>query len=125
MNRIPTLAILLLGLSLAGCTDTLEITGEDWRTLDTIGDIAAEIQEAYKLESHPYYRIAESAGQIEVHLPDPEVNHPSLAAEISKLESVRSFAGKLYVVFRHTPEGSDTPTIWIKYDAKTGKPREP
>lgn len=74
-----------------------------------------------KVTSQCFARLVE-AGQIELQVTDPEMDHSALTREISILTSVRSFNGKLFVVFRHPPEGTEPPTMWIKYDAKTGKP---
>jgi len=94
MNQKLAGLVLMLGLFTCGCTDTAEISGEDLQRLDTVEDIAVEIQQSHNIESHPYYRIAEDAGQIELHISDPGLDHQSLATETSKLKSVQSFDRK-------------------------------
>ena len=112
-------------LSLCSCTDATKGTVEEIDKLNATARIANEIQREHKIESRPYYRSVEGVAQIELNVSDPELDHRSLAAVVSKLRSVQSFDGKLQVVFRRTPAGSDASTIWARYDAKTGKQLEP
>ena len=119
MNRSIALLILVFGWSLVGCQEQAEIEPGDWQDVNVIADIASEIEQTYKIKSHPYSKV-DGFGQIELHVADPELDHESIASEVSKLKSVRVFDGKLYLVFRHPEDGSAAPTMWIKYDAKTG-----
>jgi hypothetical protein len=120
MNQKLALPTLLVCLSFLGCNDPNDAGVEISQKLNAAAEIAAEIGRAHEIECHAYYKIAEEAGQIELHLSDSELDHQSLLTEIAKLPTVRSFDGKLYVVLRHTEDGSDTPAIWVKVDAKTG-----
>ena len=121
MNLKRTLPILLLGLTLSSCNDAPKAGAVAGQRLHAAGEIAVEIEQAHKLKAHPYYRIAEEAGHIELLVADPNLDHQSIANEISNLKSVKSFDGKLFVVFRHPENESVQPTMWIKYDAKTGQ----
>lgn len=124
MNPTRALIALLFGFCFCSCKDATRdsgITNKDWQKLEKTDEIATEIQQAYKIQGHPYYRIHEEAGQIELQVTDPTMDHATITKEISDLPSVRAYSGKLYVVFRHPPEGAEPPTMWIKYDAKTGQ----
>lgn len=125
MNPRPFLLPLLLVLSLACCREnSTEITVEDWRKLDVIADIAAEIQLKHGLECQPYWKIAKGVGQIDLYAPDPSFDHAALVAEISALKSVRSSAEDIHLLFvvQGAPPNTNTLTSLGKYDAKTGKP---
>lgn len=125
MNRnLLLLPILFLTLHLCACKDSNTAGSNAGQKLNATGEISSEIQQAYKIECHPYYRIAEDVGQIEMHLSDRELDHQSIATEVSQLQSVRSFHGKLHLVFRYPADASVTPTLWVKYDAKSGIPLE-
>ena len=112
-------------MSLIGCKDSKDTGIDASGKLNLTWKIASQIEQAHKIKSHPYYRIAEDAGQIKLHLSDPQLDHQSLVTEISKLKSVQSFDGKLYVVFRYPEDDTVTPTMWVKYDAKAGGKVEP
>ncbi|MFK7852243.1 MAG: hypothetical protein AB8D78_14800 [Akkermansiaceae bacterium] len=121
MNQNLALPIILLGLFLSGCNDSKVEGAKASEKLHAAGEIATEIQRAHKIKGNPYYKLDGDYGQIELFVSDPEFDHQSLATEISQLNKVQSFDGALVVVFRHPEEESVAPTMWIKYDAKTGK----
>jgi len=121
MHLQLTLTIVFLSLTLCGCKEVPKAEAEQGHKLHAAGEIAVEIEQTYKIKGHPYYRIAEDAGQIELLVSDPELDHQSIAKEISNLKSVRGFDGNLYVVFRYPEDETIKPTMWVKYDAKTGK----
>lgn len=121
MHLQLTLSIVFLSLALCGCKEVPKAGLEPSKKLHAAGEIAVEIEQAHKIKGHPYYRIAEDAGQIELLVSDPEYDHQSIAKEISNLKSVRDFNGNLYVVFRYPEDETIKPTMWVKYDAKTGK----
>ena len=121
MNLKLTLSIVLLSLTLYGCKEVPKAEAEQGQKLHAAGEIAVEIEKAHKLKGHPYYKIQEDAAQIELLVSDPKLDHQSIATEISKLKSVRTFEGNLYLVFRHPEDESVEPTMWVKYDAKTAK----
>ena len=123
MNPKLSLSLLLLALSLSGCSDS-KIPIADGQKLEATASIATEIQAEHRIEALPYVKIEGNIGRIELKLEDPGFDHQALATEITKLSSVQSFEGPLHLVFHHTPAGAEAPTIWIKYDARTGKPLE-
>ena len=115
--------MLFLCLALCNCKDLKEAGVEDSQKLNATGKIAAEIEQAYEIECHPHLRLEDDVARIELNVEDPSVDHQSLATEVTKLKSVQSFQGRLHLVFLHRgnqPE-SDEPTMWISYDARTGK----
>lgn len=128
MIHRPAFLPLLIALSLSCCTKKdSEITADDFRKLDAVGDIAAEVQLKHGIECQPYWKIENDVGQIELHVPDAAFDHAALAAEIAKLESVRSSTRDIRLVFviRGAPPDTNTLTTLAKYDAKTGKQIQP
>lgn len=124
MKKKLALPCLLLLLCPGGCRDAKEIGPEAGQKLEATASIATEIQSAHQIECHPYLKLEGDVARVELTLDDPDFDHQSLATEITKLGSVQSFEGELHLVFHHTPTGSEAPTIWVKYDARTGKPLE-
>lgn len=128
MNPKLVLLPLVLVLSVSCCRETsTEITAGDFRKLEMIADIAAEIQMKHRIECQPYRKTAKDAGQIELSVPDAAFDHAALVAEISKLKSVRSSAEDLHLVFvvQGTAPNPNTLTTLAKHDAKTGRPLQP
>lgn len=127
MNRKLAIPVLLCGLYLCGCQNINQAGSKDSQKLNATGEIATEIEQAYKIECHPYLRLEDHVARIELNVEDPDFDHQSLATEVTKLKSVQSFDGSLHLIFSHRGTGpeSDAPTMWIKYDAKTGKQLEP
>ena len=127
MHQKLAIPILLLGLYLCSCKDAKDAGIEVSQKLNATGDIAVEIEQAYKIECNPYLRLEDDVARIELNVEDPEFDHQSLATEVTKLKSVQSFEGALHLVFFHrgAQPDSDAPTMWIKYNARTGKQLEP
>ena len=125
---IQKLALLiLLGLSLCGCKDANVDGAKVSQKLNATGEIADEVQQAHKIECHPYYGIEDDVARIELNVEDPDFDLQSLATEVTKLRSVQSFEGSLHLVFIHRaaqPE-SEPSKMWVKYDAHTGKALQP
>lgn len=127
MNIRCSFLVLLFGLCLCGCKDSGADGAEVSQKLSETGEIAVEIQQLYKIIGDPYFRFEDKVSRIELYVEDPEYDHQSLATEVTKLKSVQSFQGSLQLVFMHRsnqPE-SDEPTMWIKYNAKTGEQLKP
>lgn len=124
MFKYLALSFLLLGLSLGSCSDPQGPPGEDSQNLNATASIAKEIERRYELECHPYLQLQDGLARVEVKLSETELDHQSLASDISKFRSVQSFGGNLHLLFSHhaTQSGSEAPAIWARYDAKTGKP---
>lgn len=121
------LPILLLALHLCGCNDANVEAAKISEKLNAAEEIAAEIQKAHKIEGHPSVRLEGEVARIELNLEDPNFDHQSLATEVTKLKLVQAFQGSLHLIFVHRekPAESDPPTVWITYDAHTGKQLTP
>ena len=127
MTEKLALPILLLALHLCGCNDANVDAAKSSQKLNAAEEIAVEIQEAHKIEGHPSVRLEGEVARIELNLEDPNFDHQTLATEITKLKSVQAFQGPLHLIFVHRdkPAESDPPTMWITYDAHTGKQLTP
>lgn len=121
------LPILLLALHLCGCNDDSVDAAKISQKLNAAEEIAVEIQQAHKIEGHPSVRLEGEVARIELNLEDPNFDHQTLATEVTKLKSVQAFQGPLHLIFVHRdkPAESDPPTMWITYDADTGKQLTP
>ncbi|MBR9802930.1 hypothetical protein GYB59_15115 [bacterium] len=117
----------ILSLSFSGCDGSTQNGRRDSAKLNAAGEIASEILRAYKIEGDPYYRPDIDVAKIELQIEDQNFDHQSLATEITKLKSVQSFQGDLHLVFAYRGNEPDAaqPTLWIRYNAKTGKQIEP
>lgn len=127
MKEKLALPILLLALHLCGCDDANVEAAQISQKLNVAEEIAVEIQKAHKIEGHPSVRLEGEVARIELNLEDPNFDHQTLATEVTKLESVQAFQGPLHLIFvhRNKPAESHPPTMWITYDAHTGKQLTP